>query len=108
MESSEYETPGPAYCAQETPKSNVSNLIRELNEKVKSMMKESQNLIPDGKHRTRKAWICKVCGKEGVWTNIMNHIEANHLDGIAIPCKSCDKTFHSRNALTQLKLKYHV
>ena len=106
MESNEYETPGPGSCAQET-KSNVSNLIRVLNEKVKSMMKESQNFIPDGKRRTRKAWICKVCGKEGVRTNIMNHIEAHHLDGIVIPCISCDKTFHSRNALTQHKLKYH-
>ena len=124
MESNKYEKPAPGYFAQETPKSNkyerpsyyaaqetpkskVSNVIRELHEKVKSMMNESQNLIPDGKHRTRKAWFCKVCGKEGVRTNIMNHIEAHHLDGIVIPCKSCDKTFHSRNALTQHKLKYH-
>ena len=108
MESNEYEKPGPGYfAAQETPKSKVSNILRELHEKVRSMMNESQNLIPDGKHRTRKAWFCKVCGKEGVRTNIMNHIEAHHLDGIVIPCKSCDKTFHSRNALTQHKLKYH-
>ena len=106
MEGSEYETNGPGYCAQET-QSNVPNVIKELNEKVKSMMKESQNFIPDGKHRTRKASICKVCGKEGARTNIMNHIEAHHLDGIVIPCMSCEKTFHSRNALTQHKLKYH-
>ena len=108
MESNEYETPGPAFrAAHETAKSEVSNILRELHEKVRSMMNESKNLIPDGKHRTRKAWICKVCGKEGVRTNIMNHIEAHHLDGIVIPCKSCDKTFHSRNALTQHKLKHH-
>ena len=108
MESNEYEIHhGPGKTNAQEAQSNVPNVIRELNEKVKSMMKESQNFIPDGKHRTRKASICKVCGKEGARTNIMNHIEAHHLDGIIIPCISCDKTFHSRNALTQHKLKYH-
>ena len=106
MESAKNETSAPISCAQKK-QSNVPNVIKELNEKVKSMMKESQNFIPDGKHRTRKASICKVCGKEGARTNIMNHIEAHHLDGIVIPCMSCEKTFHSRNALTQHKLKYH-
>ena len=106
MERAKYETGAPISCAEET-KGNVPSVIRELDEKVKSMMKESHNFIPDGKHRTRKASICKVCGKEGARTNIMNHIETHHLDGIVIPCMSCEKTFHSRNALTQHKLKYH-
>ena len=31
--------------------------------------------------------ICKMCGKEGVGIAIRDHIEANHLDGIALPCE---------------------
>ena len=93
----------PDVCAQETE----PNVITELDKKVKTMMEESPNMIPDGKHRMRKASICKLCGKEGARTNIKNHIEANHLEGIVIPCKACEKTFHSRNALTQHKIKYH-
>ena len=30
--------------------------------------------------KKRKAYACNVCGKEGQPANIMNHIEANHID----------------------------
>ena len=58
--------------------------LQALDEKVKSMMEKSRNMIPsgrqsDGTPKQERAFICKVCGKEGLVTQIRNHIEANHL-----------------------------
>jgi len=66
----------------------------ELDAKVKSMMTKSQNVV-----RGRKADICTVCGKEDTRTNIIDHIEANHLEGVSLPCIYCEKTFRSRHSL---------
>ena len=76
----------------------VSGDLQELDEKVKSMMEKSQNLAPSGPHGS-KAKICKVCGKEGAGIAIRDHIEANHLEGVAIPCNVCGKEFRSRMIL---------
>ena len=64
--------------------------LQELDEKVKSMMEESQNMISNGKQRART---CKVCGKEGHGMNIRDHIEANHLEGFSLPCNDCERSF---------------
>ena len=40
----------------------VSGDLQQLDEKVKSMMDRSENLLPNGKERAK---ICKLCGKEG-------------------------------------------
>ena len=69
---------------------------QELDAKVKSMMTKSENIF-----QGRKADICTVCGKEGLGRNIIDHIEANHLEGVSIPCNFCEKIFRSRNALRQ-------
>ena len=69
------------------------NALKDLDEQVRSMMEKSQNLVSS--ERKRKADICKVCGKEGEGAVIMNHIEANHLVGISIPCNDCEATFRS-------------
>ena len=66
--------------------------LKELDEKVKSMMEKGQNRTSDGRFMK----ICKVCGKEGAGIAIRDHIEANHLDGIALPCDVCGKIFRSR------------
>ena len=79
--------------------------MESLDQLVKSMMPLSENFDPyRGKGRAR---ICKVCGKEGSMTDIMNHIEAHHIAGISIPCGLCGKVFRTRNAQTQHKSKYH-
>ena len=96
---------------RQTPNRNIHNLgeyrtlaipgnnsadFKELDERVKSMMEKSQNKYDNGQHLADR---CKVCGKEGKGGNIKDHIEANHLHGIVIPCNLCDKTFRSRNSL---------
>ena len=78
--------------------SNFSGDLDELEEKVKSLMEKSQNKIGYGRDANAFAKRCKVCGKEGQGPNIKDHIEANHLEGIIIPCNLCDKTFRSRNS----------
>ena len=71
--------------------------IQELDEKVRSMMEKTGHLTADG---ARKLYICKVCGKEGQSINIKQHVEAQHLEGVSIPCDVCDKMFRSRNTLS--------
>ena len=75
----------------------VTGDLQELDTQVKSMMENSPNMIAEGKQQKRGK-ICKVCGKEGHQTNIAHHIEANHLQGVALPCNYCGKTFKSRMA----------
>ena len=76
----------------------VSGDLKELDEKVKSMMEKSSKLIQSG---VKRAYIyqCKVCGKEGAGIAIRDHIEANHLEGVSLPCTSCGKIFRSRCSL---------
>ena len=83
---------------------NFSGGLAELEERVKSMMEKSQNKYAHGRHL---ADVCKVCGKEGMGSAIKDHIEANHLEGIIIPCNLCDKTFRSRNGLRLHKRQHH-
>ena len=83
--------------------SNFSGDLEELEERVKSMMEKSQNKTADGR---KLAHICKVCGKEGQGRDIKDHIEANHLEGILIPCNLCDKTFRSRNSFRPHKRQH--
>ena len=79
--------------------------IAQLSEKVKSMMDFSENYAPGGK--MGKARICKVCGKEGPMSAIVDHIEYNHITGIALPCNICGTTKRSRHALKIHNLKFH-
>ena len=76
--------------------SNHSGDVDQLEEIVKSMMEKSENNYPN---QNIKADRCKVCGKEGKGNAIKDHIEANHIEGIVLPCNFCEKTFRSRNAL---------
>ena len=73
----------------------VSTDVQELDTKVKSLMDLSANRASNG----HKAYVCKVCGKEGQWVAIRDHIESNHLEGVSLPCNVCEKTFRSRTTL---------
>ena len=79
--------------------------IESLNQQVKSMMIFSDNAAP-GKAGGRSR-ICKMCGKEGSMQNIKDHIEANHITGISIPCDLCGKSYKSRDVLAKHKSRQH-
>ena len=94
--------------------SNQSSIdLLALDRKVKSMMEHGQKMITtvkeirDGTPKQETSRICRVCGKEGLPKHIRNHIEANHLEGLCIPCDVCDKTFSSRNSLGIHKGRFH-
>ena len=84
--------------------SDFSGDLEELEQRVKSMMEKSQNNYAN---ETRLAHRCKVCGKEGMGSAIKDHIEANHLEGIIVPCGQCEKTFGYRNGLRKHLRKDH-
>ena len=69
------------------------------------MMTTTENEITIGQ-QTRKAYACTVCGKEAQRTNIMNHIEAKHIDNnISHPCDICGKIYKTREILRKHKTK---
>ena len=77
--------------------------LHELDEKCNSMMEKTS-----GKNARGKAlYQCNVCGKEEIISAIKSHIEANHLEGVAIPCNFCEKTFRSKNSLAMHTRRNH-
>ena len=86
------------------PKEDFAGDLQELDQKVISMMVLGHNMLANGKQRVS---VCQVCGKEGQTSLIKDHIEANHLEGITIPCNLCEKTFRSRASLRHHKLHQH-
>ena len=83
----------------------------ELYEQVRAMMEKSgkmiQNGITNGKAKQKRAFICKACGKEGAKQAIVDHIELHHLEGVALPCNNCQKTFRSTRNLRDHKATSH-
>ena len=79
--------------------------LDQLEQLVKSMMEKSENKYANGRSLADR---CKVCGKEGMGSAIKDHIEANHIEGIVIPCNLCEKTFRSRNALRLHNRFHHI
>ena len=91
----------------------ISDNLQALDEKVKSMIEKGQKMIPNGKQTAngtpmqKTSSICKVCGKEGRWNQIRDHIESNHLEGVSIPCDHCGKTLSTRLSLCKHKSRFH-
>ena len=78
--------------------------------KVMSMMKFSENKVMSNKKpgtTLGRARICKVCGKEGTYGTVWNHIEAKHLEN-SYSCFHCGKISKSRNGLAQHRAKDHT
>ena len=105
----------PHFCAVENASKSlvIPDQFQALDEKVKSMMEKTENLVQSGKQadgsspKQENTFICKVCGKEGRVTHISKHIETNHLEGISIPCAFCENRFSSRNAFVIHKTLNH-
>ena len=78
--------------------------IQELDEQINSLMTKSSRKNKYG----QPIYICNVCGKEGYHRrDVRDHIEANHLEGISIPCNFCEKMFRTRHSMRQHQAKYH-
>ena len=84
-------------------RSNFSGDLQELDEKCYTMMEKTSKQKENGHLLYR----CKVCGKEAINEHMKSHIEANHLEGISIPCNICEKTFRSRSSLTMHNRRNH-
>ena len=80
------------------------DLMPELDEKCNSMMEKTSKKMENS---TNPLYRCKVCGKEATNSHLKKHIEANHLEGVSVPCNLCEKTFRSRNSLTAHKYNHH-
>ena len=80
-------------------------------EQIKSMMENSENRVSvkrgNGRIGEETTKVCKVCGKEGLATNIKQHIEAKHISGIMQTCDFCEQKFKTRESLRFHKSRYH-
>ena len=77
--------------------------IQKLDEQINSLMtKSSRKNI-----RGMPIYICNVCGKEGKHSQVRDHIEAKHLEGISVPCNYCEKMFRSRHSKAVHVSLYH-
>jgi len=74
-----------------------------LADQIKAMIGLGQTM--GGKQKNN---VCKVCGKEGTYGNIRNHIEVKHMEGIALPCDLCGDTFTTRRKLTHHRKTSHT
>ena len=82
---------------------NFSEDLQQLDDKVQSMLAKTDKMV-----NGQRAFVCKVCGKEGKSQNIKRHIEAKHIEeAIFHPCNLCEKTCRSRNALWEHQHKEH-
>ena len=71
-----------------------SNNMQKLDEQINSLMTKSARKNKYG----LPIYVCSICGKEGPHSHMKTHIEANHLEGISVPCNNCERIFRSRNA----------
>jgi hypothetical protein len=84
----------------------VSVDIQGLDEMIQTMITKSESVL-GGIYGNLKATVCKVCGKEGVITQIKDHIEAHHIESVLHTCNICGKASRSRSALRMHKSAYH-
>ena len=85
-------------------KEKFTGELKNLEEKVKSLMELTENWVSNGKQRAQR---CKMCGKKGLGSHIKNHIETYHLENICVPCGICENAFKTRAAL-KLHIRHHA
>ena len=95
-------------CHRQKHHSNLSKSQLEHEEKLKSMMKKSHNLIPNGRKQKVFAHSCKVCGKEGSVKSIKDHIEVLHMEKVSLSCNFCEQIFSSRSAVKVHNERQHT
>ena len=88
-------------------KKELSEDIKELDKKIKTMMSRGDNMIRVGLKTMHSSSVCNICGKEGRKHHIKDHIETKHLKGLSFPCNICGKTCRTRNSLRIHRLIKH-
>merc|ERR1719509_488551 len=76
--------------------------LQGLDDKIKSMVEDSEQIELKRGRRLRS---CKVCGKTGTQGDVQRHIETNHIDGITHTCNICGHVLRTRIALFRHKQK---
>ena len=95
------------------PKNKLTNfdlVLHQLDKRIQSMIKSRPSLAPANKGEEPKCGrmhVCKVCGKEGSLSHLIEHIEANHITGVLHPCNMCGKSFKARFTLSQHMSRIH-
>ena len=80
---------------------------RDIDKQIKSMMHSTDHYITFKNGKQKRAFICKVCGKEAKDVDIRRHIEAKHIRNVSRICDICGKTSSSRNGLRNHIFKVH-
>ena len=83
--------------------SSSSGLHDELDSKCQSMMEKTLEKQGNG----YPLYKCTQCGKQAIISALKKHIETKHLEGVSIPCTSCERTFGSRSALGMHNRRNH-
>ena len=82
----------------------ISVDLQDLDEQIKSMITKSEVSAGPGKGYMAS---CNVCGKEGPYFNMPNHVETNHITGVTHACDICGKISRSRHSLRCHKSREH-
>ena len=97
---------GSANTAVALTKDKVSVDLQHLDEQIRSMITKS-DIGYRSNTGSGKMASCNICGKEGPYKNMPQHIEANHITGVSHACDICGKVSRSKNALSMHKLNMH-
>ena len=83
-----------------TEKNSVASIddTNELTMQIRSLMR---------KEGGKTGWVCQVCGKTAQKSNIAQHIESNHMEGVSHTCTLCGKISKSADGLRQHRSKEH-
>ena len=81
--------------------------LQEMDEQINSLISKSNVFLTGAGREGRRASKCNLCGKLGMKSVIINHIEAHHINTIRRECDICEKSFKTRNALASHKATRH-
>ena len=94
------------HSSQFNPLEQKTNEMEELDKRVRSMMEKGERQqLANGQNRS--SHFCKQCGKEGKSSDIIIHIETQHLGGLSLSCEICHKIRPSRDSLRRHKNMFH-
>ena len=78
--------------------------LQNLDGQIRSMITRSDISAGNGQG---KMATCNVCGKEGPYRHMPQHIESNHITGVSHACDICGKHSRSRQLLSRHNSMFH-